>query len=539
VGHLNIIGEVFTHSRPVENPDLASPNALRANVVISNDGSDSDPYYVVKHSGGAVSSSEVQPPVYRAESRLTELKQLVNDGYFDAVNIGAPFNYNRRVYGLTWRTDALGNVDRVFYRVENTAYGSPGDGITDYLWLKQVAVVIDVVWYSNPTPRSLDVPFGLLENYCPDIRVGIKVTRQYARALHESPGGVTSSASISTPVDSYDLVSYPVVTQGSFYSWLITDDRPNRFHQYIGWNPYASKYEHASANDFLKFARLRSSFSSDMFPAAFFAQGDALDKGFATLHSNILETLVEIQDYLSPIDLAKDLSKILTGGFNKPGAAVWAILDFLANWKLTYSFGYAPTESLAKELSRNVAKFAAAWRNATRWQTFRGSYSYLVSGDDPPFPEGTVIRGGSKIRCRVPPDSILPYLLPLDSLGLMPSLSRVWDILPFSFIWDWFFNISGKIEVVDLTAKLSVLQIAYVVNSIKVISPFPEEDQEEYGFTAVPGAGLMEPRTGYCYYGRYVLPTYQVMTPTRFGFLAGKGVPDYWLAGSLLFKLLT
>jgi len=534
VGHINMIGSVVSHAHPPLDDHYSSPWRFFYTAVIEDLGTPSKPYYAARHGTASQYSSfgDVDQVAFHG---LTDLRSRISEGEFSAVGVNPPFQYNYKVDNLSWNVSD-DTVSRVFYTVENTAYGNPGDGITDFLWYKRVGIVVDFDWSEASQPETLDVPFHLYYHLGVNLSLGFVLLEHYTRSVGEIPVVYTNNVSLMSPLSAFDHVNSVELTP-----WFVTEDYNSKLPDLLGYDVTSRQWYDSNSHSFVSFARVCTDLSSDMIPAACLAQGDALDTGFSTLSFNMLEFFVELRDLARPLEFAQQLNRLLTKSRNN-GDMIFNVLKSLADWKLLYSFGYAPTERGAREIASKIEGFARRWEILTGWQTFYGVYEYEPTTDEFPFIGSTLfpckLIGRSKLRLRVPPDSLLPALLHLDQLGSLPTLSRVWDTLPFSFILDWFFNISGKLEVVDLTAKLAMLEVAYVVNSISMIAPFSDSDQDDYGFYSVAPSPVQRP-AGYKYFARYVLPSQQVFTPTRFGFLAGHGVPDYWLAGSLVFRLST
>lgn len=75
-------------------------------------------------------------------------------------------------------------------------------------------------------------------------------------------------------------------------------------------------------------------------------------------------------------------------------------------------------------------------------------------------------------------DSLLIKALnTLQSIDLFPSLKNVWDIIPFSFVLDWFVNIQDVLEEIDAQTFWSTTSINAIIESEK-----SEMDVEVEGF---------------------------------------------------------
>lgn len=64
--------------------------------------------------------------------------------------------------------------------------------------------------------------------------------------------------------------------------------------------------------------------------------------------------------------------------------------------------------------------------------------------------------------CRVNPYNL--SLLPLR-LGLHPGLAQSWDLVPFSFVADWFFGFSNQLNAIDWFIYRSFLRLTYLIRS--------------------------------------------------------------------------
>lgn len=54
------------------------------------------------------------------------------------------------------------------------------------------------------------------------------------------------------------------------------------------------------------------------------------------------------------------------------------------------------------------------------------------------------------------------------SLGVFPSLNNIWDLVPYSFVLDWFVDVGSVLERIDTHHRLFNLDIPYVIKSDKI-----------------------------------------------------------------------
>lgn len=57
----------------------------------------------------------------------------------------------------------------------------------------------------------------------------------------------------------------------------------------------------------------------------------------------------------------------------------------------------------------------------------------------------------------------------LDSLGMLPNLENIWDLVPFSFVIDWFVNVGSLLERLDARMRVAYLEVKYATLSHKTV----------------------------------------------------------------------
>lgn len=86
-----------------------------------------------------------------------------------------------------------------------------------------------------------------------------------------------------------------------------------------------------------------------------------------------------------------------------------------------------------------------------------------------------------RIKLAIPDedDAFMSLIQRLEDMGTLPTFENVWDLVPYSFVVDWFVDVGGFLERVDAFARISRLNIRYVTMSRKTsirgtITPKPE-----------------------------------------------------------------
>lgn len=113
----------------------------------------------------------------------------------------------------------------------------------------------------------------------------------------------------------------------------------------------------------------------------------------------------------------------------------------------------------------------------------------------------------------------------VESLGFLPTFQNVWDLIPYSFIIDWFISVGDLLRRVDTNMRLTRLNVRYVTMSQKSTTTKVVDWANDFPYTGIIQFGC---------YNRWVTdhcPTPVTSLHTTFdGF-------DHWIeAGALLLQ---
>lgn len=319
-------------------------------------------------------------------------------------------------------------------------------------------------------------------------------------------------------------------------NWVAAHDAcEGRVDELIGQTVTGTWYSSDSNRKLSDFAALSSSLGVDIRSTVFFSAVEAVDKIFPSFESNHVEALIELREIgglLNPVNTLAALTRRAVGGRRIKFSQV---LDLLTDFHLTYSLGIAPTISDAMDVAKRSRWLLRRYRqDLTDPVTAYGSYS-LQLGDSEllaPF-VGAEVVARTKLRAGLSEDSLWAALLPLRAVNLLPTLSNVWDLLPQTFILDYFTNIGDYLEAVDNMMLFLGLEVEYAVHSTSLIYQFTEEDCESYGFS-VRKEG-QNPGAGYRIYNRWVTGEMPTILPTRLN-VFGEPTINFSILGSLLYK---
>lgn len=309
--------------------------------------------------------------------------------------------------------------------------------------------------------------------------------------------------------------------------------------QVMGYNGTTYVNDPAVPGSLAAFRRMAYPMLSDCFPANFLSSKEAVDKWFETMSTNHLETLVELGDILRVLDSVRLVKAILTSPA-KALSFIMRLLNFITDAKIVYSFALSPSVADAKDVAEKASRLRDRFSGGDIFtpNTIYGKFTYRIPDEFVPVEfQGLRLVARSKLRISVDPDSFLSAVLPVRSLGLLPTLSSIWDCVPWSFLVDWFTHVGANQDDIETSAMMLCLNLNYSLHSISVIYDFDDEDCERGKFGIV--RGVPTDSAGYKFYTRYVSTSIPYLGPTRFSFRGSASVPDWGLFGSLLYKLVT
>lgn len=315
--------------------------------------------------------------------------------------------------------------------------------------------------------------------------------------------------------------------------YVLSDVKDTEFFNLVGYNLQKGVYyqDHTSKN-LKKFQEVCERKFSSCVAGNAVSSIDAVNSHYGTLsRSDHIETIAELGDILSPIDVGKAMFGIL----GRRKANLTALLDLLADAKLTYSFALAPTIDDAKEVARNLNKFRRKLLDPHLYgpHTIYGKRSWTLEDDEFAPYQRVLVECRSKIRVRNNIDTLLPYILPPRGVGLLPSFSSAWNLLPYSFVLDWITRTGSSVSLLEDQAILLLLDVEYSTHSVTVYYDFDEDDMEDYSFRSLGKSGS---HVGYKSYIRYVKKALPIIGPTILPIIGDVGIPDFGTAGALLYK---
>lgn len=355
---------------------------------------------------------------------------------------------------------------------------------------------------------------------------------------------VTAEAHGIDPSSSEGLIesSYPVLTTdwANYPSYGLTEvvlDTYATHPHTIPGNPdglvgfSAGVYEHTHSNCFRAFRQTTLPILQDCYSACFISTSNAVDAHLEKMKSNHLEALLEVGDFVKLVDLVVALKCLRSRRH-----LFKSLLSLLADAKLTYSFGIAPTISDAKDVAGRAQAFMHKYTTGDlyRWHTVHGVFKMDLPDSFRGEFLGMRLVARSRVTVAVNPDSYLATLLPVDAVGLLPTFSAIWDVIPFSFLVDWLLPVGDYLNDLDHQLMFLALEQQPSIHSIALEFNFPDDLLGAYGLKRTG-----EEFSGYRYYDRFALAGLPTLGPTRLPIHGLARIPDWGTAGSLLYKFFS
>lgn len=139
---------------------------------------------------------------------------------------------------------------------------------------------------------------------------------------------------------------------------------------------------------------------------------------------------------------------------------------------LSMNYGTRLTIQDTVELINAIIKSARSAKKADKKQfsTLRSRSGYSVTG--PGFLSGHR-ELHYKIYHKKIPEGAMSFLDSLYRWDLLPTAGNIWDLIPYSFVIDWFVNIGDGLELADATLYAQTLKVMGITYSYKDIFQLP------------------------------------------------------------------
>ena len=271
----------------------------------------------------------------------------------------------------------------------------------------------------------------------------------------------------------------------------------------------------------------------DIIPSSLFSTVDALQSMDFGTSTDVLQTVVKLPQYKSMIPKIKEAIDIASDILHRDisGETIRDIIKLASGTTLQASFQWRPwMQLITEELPKIVSDWSTLFDDR---EVVVGRGKFNFDFEPYSFSRPSVhLTVRTKIVLDLSGNSLAAGILGLDGLGIIPKPSNLWDLIPFSFVLNWFTGVGKLIRNAEFSVFLLGLP-AYYVHTYTFTSPLTTDELTSLEIVSQPA----EPLSLRGYY-RHVSVYTPLPRDTRFGFGQPTQLPPSGILGSLLVQLL-
>jgi len=270
----------------------------------------------------------------------------------------------------------------------------------------------------------------------------------------------------------------------------------------------------------------------DILPSSMFSTVAAFQASESSLGTNVLQDLQKIPDICSALPKLQEAISVLGRLVRRDLslATLREILSLATSTHLQASFQWRPfIDLVVRYLPQMIATFHALGHTSKRavgYGSFRFKLTQQLGREE------VILLTRSKIVMDTSSSGLLSAALGLDALGLLPKASNLWDLIPFTFVVNWFTGVGSALKRAEYSLLLATIP-AYFVHSYTLTSPLSAAELDSLKMSSFGP----RPASLRLYY-RDVSHYSPYPRDSKFGFGIPMGVPNGGVLGSLLYQLI-
>jgi hypothetical protein len=226
---------------------------------------------------------------------------------------------------------------------------------------------------------------------------------------------------------------------------------------------------------------------SDIGPSCFLSTVDALERATGGLKNNYLETFSEAKELLDVIPDVGLLFKALLEIRRLDLRGVIHLGDFLADFWLQYQFGTRPNLEAIQELNERggilVDGFNRLFDEQVEVVSY-GRFDYDLPVSWIPHASAAHLTARTKMVFRMADSSVIEAFVAADQAGVLPTASRIWEVLPGSFAVDWIFAVGRRLKDIEQGSLLLATEISSLVHSYEIVANIEDDVLSDAGVKA-------------------------------------------------------
>lgn len=244
-----------------------------------------------------------------------------------------------------------------------------------------------------------------------------------------------------------------------------------------------------------------------------------------TIDMNNIENLVGLPGLVRIIGTLKE------GYLAVKNLNIRAAIKFMADAYLIYSFVVKPAVGDVDKISKKGRSMLKQLERAQALKTRRRD-SELFSASDIWSCTNTKIRLSSQYSLRYKDDLVSHIIISMERLGVLPSATNLWDLVPFSFVIDWFLNIGDVLDAFRLDRDSQTYTLLARIESQKYQFEWSDEFLAlAFGHGVTPAAPVKT-----SIYRRRVFTDWGSTDPLLLAGGGGLGITQYLQGGALFLQ---
>lgn len=277
-------------------------------------------------------------------------------------------------------------------------------------------------------------------------------------------------------------------------------------------------------------------FENDFRASAFYSASNGLHEHIDVVQANHIENLSQLGGLLSLLPDLPALGRLVAKAAKRDPGAIVDLVDFLSDVILKFRFGQKPTSEDLLELAsldiRKELETLLRANAATVYGKFVHNFSRSEIEQILPGMDGELqLVTRSKVRFQTDMTTLLANYLTANAMGMMPTLSRLWAVVPFSFVVDWFTRLDDRLQSIDDQLLWMVVGSEWTLHSFRLTyyPAFPE-------LAAYNLRSSEEDPFGLTWYSRELSLCIPRLTEARFDYRASSTSPDLVTVGALVWQ---
>lgn len=448
---------------------------------------------------------------------INPITPYVYDGvlHTNEIVLNYPTGGAEAIFNLSYGLDELGrpvNITYSLYRSDNTTFG--------FIFEIALIVAYEAIALVSYDPAIVDrVPRGIVRT---------SVNRSVSGKCYFFPSNPSLHGMTFSDSDYYTSLGV----------CMLTVPTPERYRFVSGLTSLARSPKGLPFSRSNRLLEFRDSVREDLKhlrASGFLAVQDAVDNHVNIIKTNHIETLSELRDILGLIPEVKLIPRfaraLKSGDFITAGDTA---LDFLTSTNLKVKFGLSPSASALVEAYTKAPVVRERLSNLYGPRTLHGKFVYTLPEGTYGYRHSTLVARAA-VRIHFDESSLLASTLGARAVGLFPSLSSIWDLVPMSFVVDWFTRMGDRLSAVDSQISYLCFRFSGIVYSYSI---YTDLDDDLLALHMLESAGIPDKEPQLVFYQREVSVMRPQLLRSQYDFLSVTRSPDLGTVGSLVYQVI-